>query len=146
MKYKLSSLLLFSQAAALSSSINRNNYRENLCQPDLFVVSGAWHRPGVSDLNSGFDLENFNTVKTQYNTYCSTLAAYETALENKKKCDEEPTACSDKALKSLRVDETGIAYAKSCEQLKLSKHSKKHAWDDFMMKHSPCSAISTRPR
>jgi hypothetical protein len=148
LKPTLTGILLFSNAAAYTG-INKDNYKEKLCGPDLFVVTNPEHPPRGRHSLSGADADNFRTIEFNYAQYCTKLATYNRMLDKKEKCDSEPEDCTQKAYIQTQVDNAGIDLANTCFQLESNKKRSKHMWDDIMIKRKECihvTPISTGPR
>lgn len=146
MKLKLAALL-FSQAAVNAVEINKDNYKQHLCTLDSLKAM-----PKVitesSSVPSWVEQANKDNLESHYSVYCQNRGKYEEAVEFSNthswrvNTDCFPTSISSKELRITKeacVEKTGIAYAKSCEDLKAYKSSHPATWNSVESTLKACN-------
>jgi hypothetical protein len=123
-------LMLFSQAAQAVTTIDKNNYRQHLCDSGLFIpVVREGTTPAENWWEKGF-------INQDYQVYCGTKANYERAVEDSNKRGVNHYPClgnqKDMITKDACVEKHGIEYAQTCERLKEDREKYRAAWNSMM--------------
>lgn len=143
MKFKLAGLLLFSQAATQATSIiDKNNYRQHLCDDGLFVPTPN-PAPLPEDPDTGWQ-QAF--VNADYQNYCGSKTRYQLAVESPRGTlgGHRPCLGGVSMTKDDCVQYWGMEYAKSCEKLKEDRANKASGWNAVVPTLSSCNNARRR--
>lgn len=139
MKLKLTGLLLLSQSAH-ALTIDKNNYKQHLCDDRLFSSVSI-----VSESTSSY-LEQLNRgqIQSDHAYYCMVRNYYEEAVENKRTGTwrtHKPCGGNQKDLiEPAKCMETqGILYAQACEKLKQDRDSMANSWNSIVANPVTCN-------
>lgn len=153
MKFKLAGLLMFSQVASIVSPVDKSNYRYKLCDDNLFKPISPVGIPTVPDATRNPIIEQMerDAINNHYQIYCYTKSNYERAVEDKKTRFARlggNTPCLGDQKNLIRqdscIEQNGIAYAQSCEQLKEDKRDKKKYWNEVVPNLESCNNARRR--
>ena len=144
MKKVLTGLLMFSQAAVQATVIDKDNYRQHLCDDGLLKGTSVVYE-GAPDSHVQFGKD---TIKADHSVYCHYRSKYEIAVEENNKHKGqffgECNGFGDKMSRPDCVVKAGIFYANTCEKLKQDKVSNPRAWNEVMPTLTSCNNMRLR--
>jgi hypothetical protein len=141
MKLKLAALL-FSQAAAQAVQIDKSNYEEYLCGPEIFTPINV-----VTEKQPRYiiDSEVQSIIAVHDLGYCVEREKYRKAvIAESKKGISTTTPCFEEKRISITkkqcVEKTGMQYAYYCEELKKNKKLNPEAWNEAIPNLKECTS------
>jgi hypothetical protein len=139
MKFTLSGLLLFSQAAS-ALIIDKTNYNQHLCDNDMFKPASVVSE----DIPEFLKEAQENVILGDYQAYCQFRSYYEEAKDNAKTATwrtHKPCGGNPKDLiePSRCMEKQGIYYAQACEKLKQDRASTPTAWNSIVTNIVSCN-------
>lgn len=141
-----------------ASYIDKNNYKFNLCDDNLFKTTVGPSNPMVNPpatrnpvvpqpatrpINTPTIADTL-AVRTHYQSYCYHKGYYEAAVEDGKKAGRftQVRACPANGVtmhKDKCLENSGVAFAQACANLKEDKRDKKDAWNAVVPTLETCN-------
>lgn len=138
---KLTGLLLLSQVES-ALTIDKTNYRQNLCDEGLFKPVPVNAITG--NINAYVEQANRDSIGSDHHAYCLVRAHYEEAVENAKTATwrtHKPCGGDTKdVIEPVRcVEKQGVFYAQACEKLKKDRETMPSAWNEIVQSFVSCN-------